>query len=430
MHNFSRILNEELIAALGCTEPIAVALAGARAREVLGSMPVKVDAYCSGNIIKNVMGVTVPNSNGMKGIDSAVALGIVGGHSDRGLEVLSQMTQENIEEARKMIEEGIIAVHLKEEVPTLNIEIHIADQAGNQVIVEIMNQHNNIVRISYNDQDFLEAQVLGNEAPKDFYEGLSMDSILDYATEVDLAEVSDAIKNQMKLNKAIAETGSTEDFGSSIGKILLAGSDDVKTRARAMAAAGSDARMSGCSKPVVINAGSGNQGITCSLPVMEYAKDLQASEEQTIRALIVSNLTALHIKRYIGRLSAFCGVTSAGAAAGAGIAYLHEPSNRELVYQTVGNALMIDSGMVCDGAKPSCAAKVATAVDAGIIGFEMARSKRSFDPGEGLLKKDIEDTIKSIGRLASVGMKDTDIVVLNIMLNKPSIKAETKAENK
>lgn len=430
MHNFSRILNEELIAALGCTEPIAVALAGARAREVLGSMPVKVDAYCSGNIIKNVMGVTVPNSNGMKGIDSAVALGIVGGHSDRGLEVLSQMTQENIEEARKMIEEGIIAVHLKEEVPTLNIEIHIADQAGNQVIVEIMNQHNNIVRISYNDQDFLEAQVLGKEAPKDFYEGLSMDSILDYATEVDLAEVSDAIKNQMKLNKAIAETGSTEDFGSSIGKILLAGSDDVKTRARAMAAAGSDARMSGCSKPVVINAGSGNQGITCSLPVMEYAKDLQASEEQTIRALIVSNLTALHIKRYIGRLSAFCGVTSAGAAAGAGIAYLHEPSNRELVYQTVGNALMIDSGMVCDGAKPSCAAKVATAVDAGIIGFEMARSKRSFDPGEGLLKKDIEDTIKSIGRLASVGMKDTDIEVLNIMLNKPSIKAETKAENK
>lgn len=430
MHNFSRILNEELIAALGCTEPIAVALAGARAREVLGSMPVKVDAYCSGNIIKNVMGVTVPNSNGMKGIDSAVALGIVGGHSDRGLEVLSQMTQENIEEARKMIEEGIIAIHLKEEVPTLNIEIHIADQAGNQVIVEIMNQHNNIVRISYNDQDFLEAQVLGKEAPKDFYEGLSMDSILDYATEVDLAEVSDAIKNQMKLNKAIAETGSTEDFGSSIGKILLAGSDDVKTRARAMAAAGSDARMSGCSKPVVINAGSGNQGITCSLPVMEYAKDLQASEEQTIRALIVSNLTALHIKRYIGRLSAFCGVISAGAAAGAGIAYLHEPSNRELVYQTVGNALMIDSGMVCDGAKPSCAAKVATAVDAGIIGFEMARSKRSFDPGEGLLKKDIEDTIKSIGRLASVGMKDMDIEVLNIMLNKPSIKAETKAENK
>ena len=429
MHNFSRILNEELIAALGCTEPIAVALAGARAREVLGSIPVKVDAYCSGNIIKNVMGVTVPNSNGMKGIDSAVALGIVGGQSDQGLEVLSQMTQEDIEKARKMIEEGIITVHLKEDVPTLNIEIHIADQAGNQVIVEILNKHNNIVRISYNDQNFLEAQVLGKEAPKDFYEGLSMDSILDYATAVDLAEVSDAIKNQMKLNKAIAEAGLTEEFGSSIGKILLAGSDDIKTRARAMAAAGSDARMSGCSMPVVINAGSGNQGITCSLPVMEYAKEWKASEEQTIRALIISNLTAVHIKRYIGRLSAFCGVTSAGAAAGAGIAYLYEPNNRELVYQTVGNALMIDSGMVCDGAKPSCAAKVATAVDAGIIGFEMARSKRSFDPGEGLLKKDIEDTIKSIGRLASVGMKDTDIEVLNIMLNRPPIKHESETEN-
>ena len=418
MHNFSKILNEELIAALGCTEPIAVALAGARAREVLGSLPVKVDAYCSGNIIKNVMGVTVPNSNGMKGIDSAVALGIIGGHADQGLEVLSQLTQEDIEKAQKMIDEGIITVHLKEDVPTLNIEIHIVDESGNQVIVEIMNKHNNIVRISFNDQKFLEAQVLGKEAPKDYYEGLSMDSILDYAAEVDLAEVSDAIKNQMKLNKDIAEAGLTEDFGSSIGKILLSGNDDIKTRARAMAAAGSDARMSGCSKPVVINAGSGNQGITCSLPVMEYAKEWKASEEQTIRALIISNLTAVHIKRFIGRLSAFCGVTSAGAAAAAGIAYLYNPNNRELIYQTVGNALMINSGMVCDGAKPSCAAKIASAVDSGIIGFEMALSKRSFDPGDGLLKKDIEDTIRSIGRLASVGMKETDIEVLKIMLNK------------
>ena len=420
MHNFSKILNEELIAALGCTEPIAVALAGARAREVLGVFPVKVDAYCSGNIIKNVMGVTVPNSNGMKGIDSAVALGIVGGKPELGLEVLSQMTEQEIEKARQMIRQGVIEVHLKEDVPTLDIEIHMSDQAGNQVLVEIMNKHNNIVRISYNDQNFLEAQVMGQEAPKDFYEGLSMDSILDYADSVDLSEVSDAIKNQMKLNKAISEAGLKEEFGSSIGKILLTGNQDIKTRARAMAAAGSDARMSGCSKPVVINAGSGNQGITCSLPVMEYAQEWEASEEQTIRALIISNLTAVHIKRYIGRLSAFCGVTSAGAAAAAGIAYLYEPNNRELIYQTVGNALMINSGMVCDGAKPSCAAKIASAVDSGILGFEMAKSHRSFDPGAGLLKEDIEDTIKSIGRLASVGMKDTDVEVLNIMLNKPT----------
>lgn len=420
MHDFSRILKDELICALGCTEPIAVALAGARAREVLGSLPVKIDAYCSGNIIKNVMGVMVPNSGGMKGIDSAVALGVVGGIAENGLEVLSDITADDIAKAKQLIDDKVINIHLKEGVPNLDVEIRLEDAAGNKVIVEIMNKHNNITRISLNGKEFVEAQVLGKKSEKDLYEKLDMESILEYADTIDLSEIREELENQITLNQAISDAGLKEEFGSSIGKILLLGNDDIRTRARAKAAAGSDARMSGCALPVVINAGSGNQGITCSIPVLEYAKEMEADHDKTLRALLVSNLTALHIKKYIGRLSAFCGVTSAGAAAGAGIAYLYNPTNRELIYETVSNALMIDSGMVCDGAKPSCAAKIASAVDAGITGFEMARTGRSFLAGDGLLKGDIESTIQSIGRLGAEGMKETDIEILNIMLNKRS----------
>lgn len=419
MHIFSQILHDELICALGCTEPIAVALASARAREVLGAMPTRVEAWCSGNIIKNVMGVTVPNSDGMKGIDSAVALGIVGGVPSLGLEVLSRITDEQRREARQLIDDGIIQVHLKEAVPSLNIEIRMIDAQDNRVVVEILNKHNNITRIAYNGQEFVEAQVLGHESEPDHYQQLSMAGILDYAESVDLAEVREPLQNQMTLNQAIADAGLDQEFGSAIGRILLSGAEDLRTRARARAAAGSDARMSGCALPVVINAGSGNQGITCSIPVMEYGRAQGATDDQIMRALLVSNLTALHIKRYIGRLSAFCGVTSAGAAAGAGIAWLSDPTDRDLVFQTVANALMIDTGMICDGAKPSCAAKIASAVDAGITGFEMARSGRSFQAGEGLLKEDIEDTIRNVGRLGARGMKETDIEILNMMLDKP-----------
>ncbi len=418
MHVFSRILKDELVCALGCTEPIAVALASARAKQVMGSHPVRVDAYCSGNIIKNVMGVQVPNSGGMKGIESAVALGIIGGVPERGLEVLAGLTEEDIAAARRMIEDKVIEVHLKEGVPSLDVEIHLQDAAENHVIVQIMNKHNNIVRISRNGEEFLETQVMGKESDRELYSQLSMAAILDYADTVDLSEIREELVNQITLNQAISEAGLAGEYGSSIGRILLMGNDDLRTRARAKAAAGSDARMSGCALPVVINAGSGNQGITCSIPVLEYAREMEASEEHTMRALIVSNLTALHIKQYIGRLSAYCGVTSAGAAAGAGIAYLYDPKNRAMLNETVANALMIDSGMVCDGAKPSCAAKIASAVDAGITGFEMARTGRSFQAGDGLLKDDIEETIRSIGRLGARGMKETDTEVLNIMLDK------------
>ncbi len=418
MHDFSLILKEELVCALGCTEPIAVALAGARAKELLRGEPVKVDIYCSGNIIKNVKGVTVPNSGGMKGIEAAAALGIAAGRSDQGLEVLSQVGEADIEKAKQMIEDKVLDVHLKEGVENLDIEIQMTDRSGNHVIVEIMNKHNNIVRISRNGQEFVEAQVMGKEAAKDLYKNLNIHNIIEYANTVELSEVSAEIDNQITLNRNISSEGLTGKWGSAIGKILLASDEKVRTRARAMAAAGSDARMSGCSMPVVINAGSGNQGITCCIPVMEYAKELGSTEEQLKRALLVSNLTALHIKRYIGRLSAFCGVTSAGAAAAAGIAYLHDSQDESLIERTIENTLMIVSGMVCDGAKPSCAAKIASAVDAGITGFEMAYQNRDFRSGEGLMKGNVEETIRSIGRMGAEGMKQTDIEILNIMLDR------------
>lgn len=414
MHDFTKILKEELICALGCTEPIAVALAAARAKQVLEATPVACHVHCSGNIIKNVKGVYVPNSDGMKGIEAAVALGLSGGDPDLGLEVLSQVGPKEIAEAKAMLAAKTIQVHLKEGVPNLDIEIELTDEAGHEVLVEIVNKHNNFVRIIKDGQELVKAQPLvqstGSATP------MTMAAIMDYADQVDLQEIRDNLEQQIKMNQAISEEGLKDDYGSSIGKLLLDERADIRTRARAKAAAGSDARMGGCALPVVINAGSGNQGITCSIPVLEYAKDWHKSEEETMRALLVSNLTALHIKQYIGRLSAFCGVTSAGAAAGAGIAYLDDPSNRKLVCDTVGNTLMIVSGMVCDGAKPSCAAKIASAVDAGITGYEMAKAGRNFEPGDGLLKEDIEETIRSIGRLGCEGMKETDIAVLNMMI--------------
>lgn len=415
MHNFSKILKEELVCALGCTEPIAVALAASKAREVLGSEPENIEVKCSGNIIKNVKGVTVPNSNGMKGVEAATALGIVGGNPSKELEVLSDVNEEDIEKAKKLIEDGKVKVTLKEGIENLDIEIHLFDKDKNHVIVEIMNRHNNFVNIEKNGEILVKNQNLVSENNEDLYENLSVKTIYEYATTVNLDEVRDLLENQITLNSAISEEGLTNEWGSSIGSILLSEDDKIRTRAKARAASGSDARMSGCSMPVVINAGSGNQGITCTLPVLEYAKEHGSSKEDTMRALLISNLIALHIKRYIGRLSAFCGVTSAGAAAGGAIAYI-ETKNLSMVENTVANALMIASGMVCDGAKPSCAAKIATAVDAGITGFQMAKKGKNFVDGDGLKKEDVEDTIKNIGRMAKEGMKATDIEVLNIMI--------------
>ena len=417
MKNYTELLRSELIMALGCTEPISIALAAAKAREVLGSIPCKIEVMCSGNIIKNVKGVTVPNTNGMKGVEAATAIGTVAGDSCLGLEVLSKVTDEDIKAAKDLLEKDIITVSLKEGVENLDIEIVAEDDKKNTVDVEIKNKHTNIVKVTKNDEVIHIDNCYTHTPEYENYDELSVKDIFEYANNVDLGEVKDLLEKQITLNSEISDEGLTGKWGVSMGKILIDEDESIRTKAKAKAAAGSDARMSGCSLPVVINAGSGNQGITCTMPLVVFANEKNYDRETLYRGLLVTNLTALHIKRFIGRLSAFCGVTSAGVAAGAGICYM-ETKDLDLIEKTIGNALMIASGMICDGAKPSCAAKIATAVDAGISGYYLAKNNRNFEPGDGLLKDNIEETIRSIGYVAKEGMKETDIIVLNTMIQR------------
>ncbi|MGR7951722.1 L-cysteine desulfidase family protein [Finegoldia sp. P2-F-LR] len=417
MKNYTDLLKSELIMALGCTEPISIALAAAKAREVLGSIPTKIEVMCSGNIIKNVKGVTVPNTNGMKGVEAATAIGTVAGDSCLGLEVLSKVTEDDIKVAKDLLEKDIITVSLKEGVENLDIEIVAEDDKKNTVDVEIKNKHTNIVKVTKNDEVIHIDNCYTHTPEYENYDELSVKDIFEYANNVDLGEVKDLLEKQITLNSDISDEGLTGKWGVAMGKILIDEDESIRTKAKARAAAGSDARMSGCSLPVVINAGSGNQGITCTMPLVVFANEKNYDRETLYRGLLITNLTALHIKRFIGRLSAFCGVTSAGVAAGAGICYM-ETKDLDLIEKTIGNALMIASGMICDGAKPSCAAKIATAVDAGISGYYLAKKNRNFEPGDGLLKDDIEETIRSIGYVAKEGMKETDIIVLNTMIQK------------
>ena len=417
MKNYTELLKSELIMALGCTEPISIALAAAKAREVLGSIPCKIEVMCSGNIIKNVKGVTVPNTNGMKGVETATAIGTVAGDSCLGLEVLSKVTDEDIKAAKDLLEKDIITVSLKEGVENLDIEIVAEDDKKNTVDVEIKNKHTNIVKVTKNDEVIHIDNCYTHTPEYENYDELSVKDIFEYANNVDLEEVKELLEKQITLNSEISDEGLTGKWGVAMGKILIDEDESIRTKAKARAAAGSDARMSGCSLPVVINAGSGNQGITCTMPLVVFANEKNYDRETLYRGLLITNLTALHIKRFIGRLSAFCGVTSAGVAAGAGICYM-ETKDLDLIEKTIGNALMIASGMICDGAKPSCAAKIATAVDAGISGYYLAKNNRNFEPGDGLLKDNIEETIRSIGYVAKEGMKETDIIVLNTMIQK------------
>lgn len=417
MKNYTELLKSELIMALGCTEPISIALAAAKAREVLGVIPCKIEVMCSGNIIKNVKGVTVPNTNGMKGVEAATAIGTVAGDSCLGLEVLSKVTDDDIKAAKDLMAKDIITVSLKEGVENLDIEIVAEDDNGNIVDVEIKNKHTNIVKVTKNDEIIHIDNCYTHTPEYENYDELSVKDIFEYANNVDLDEVKDLLEKQITLNSEISDEGLTGKWGVAMGKILIDEDESIRTKAKARAAAGSDARMSGCSLPVVINAGSGNQGITCTMPLVVFANEKNYDRETLYRGLLITNLTALHIKRFIGRLSAFCGVTSAGVAAGAGICYM-ETKDLDLIEKTIGNALMIASGMICDGAKPSCAAKIATAVDAGISGYYLAKNNRNFEAGDGLLKDDIEETIRSIGYVAKEGMKETDIIVLNTMIQK------------
>lgn len=411
---YIEILRHELVPARGCTEPTAIALCAAKARAVLGKMPEEVKIEVSGNIIKNAKSVIVPNTNGKKGIEAAAAIGIVAGKEDLGLEVLRDVTDEQRAEFLDYLEKTDFSVRQAESELLLDIIVRVSGGASSAV-VRVANTHTNIVYIEKDGKVILEKAARNEKEKKLNYDLLSVRDIYAFAQIVELDEIRTIIGRQIQYNVAISEEGLNKDYGANIGSVLLGSyGNDVKIRAKAKAAAGSDARMNGSSLPVVINSGSGNQGMAVSLPVIEYAKDLNSDEEQLYRALVISNLTAIHQKTGIGYLSAYCGAVSAGAAAGAGIAYLRGGGYKEIAH-TIVNALAITSGIVCDGAKASCAAKIATAVDAGILGYEMYVHGQQFHDGEGVVSHNVEDTIRNIGRLGKDGMRQTDKEILCMM---------------
>ncbi|MEA5060010.1 MAG: L-serine ammonia-lyase, iron-sulfur-dependent, subunit alpha [Candidatus Pelethousia sp.] len=416
---YVHILKRELIPAMGCTEPIAIAYCAAMARAVLGTLPERVVVEVSGNIIKNVKSVIVPNTNGHRGIQAAAAIGILAGDETKKLEVLSHVSDAQKQALPDYLQKTAIEVR-----PTdgnFLLEIGVYAYAGDShALVRIANAHTNIVQIERNGkqlqwQESAESVKPMDAADKTAYDLLSIEGIYAFALGAELRDVAETLDRQIAYNTAIAEEGLRGDYGANIGSVLLKSyGQDTRNRAKARAAAGSDARMNGCDLPVIINSGSGNQGITASLPVVEYAQDLGTSKEELYRALLISNLCAIHQKTGIGALSAYCGAVSAGAGAGAGIAYLRGGKYREVAH-TIVNTLAITSGIVCDGAKASCAAKIATAVDAGILGYDMFLNGQQFLSGDGLVSSGVENTICNIGRLGREGMRETDREIIQMM---------------
>lgn len=419
--NYVRILESELVPALGCTEPIALAYASAKARETLGHFPDHLQVLCSGNIIKNVKGVKVPNSNGMKGVEAAAVLGVTGGDAGQALEVLETVSDEHIEKTRHLISKGFCECILKEGVANLYIEAR-ATGNGEEAVVVIEDEHTNITRIERNGEIlFLQEKKETKEKEEPDKSLLNLQDILSFAREVHIDDVRETLERQVRYNTRIAEEGLAHPWGAQVGRVVLDEfGDDVKWRAVAKAAAGSDARMSGCSLPVIINSGSGNQGMTCSLPVIEYGREMGKSEEEIYRALCVSNLVALNQKKYIGSLSAYCGAVCAAAGAGAGITYLNG-GTLEQIENTVVNAIADAGGIVCDGAKPSCAAKIATALQAALLSHKMAMRGLTFGKGEGLVMDCPEDTIKAVGYVGRAGMRQTDVEILNLMIGRTKL---------
>lgn len=413
---YVQTLKEELVPAMGCTEPIALAYGAARAREVLGKMPDRVVVGASGSIIKNVKSVIVPNTDHLKGILAAAAAGIVAGDADKELEVIASVSSEQTAQMKEFMEQVPITVEHIDNGITFDIVITLY-KGVSYARVRIANYHTNIVLVEKNGE-ILEKKPVAGESEDGLTDRslLNMKDILDFARTVDIEDVREVLERQIDYNWAIAEEGIRGNYGANIGSVLLdMEGESVRVRAKAMAAAGSDARMNGCELPVIINSGSGNQGITASVPVIVYAKDMKVSHETLLRALTLSNLTAIHQKTAIGRLSAYCGAVSAGAGAGAGIAYLHGGDYKEIVH-TVVNALAIVSGIVCDGAKASCAAKIASAVDAGILGYQMYIRGQQFYGGDGIVTKGVEETLKNVGRLGKEGMKATNEEIIRIMI--------------
>lgn len=420
--NYLDILKQELVPALGCTEPIAIACAAAKASRLLGSFPESLEMKLSGNIIKNVKGVTVPNSGGLKGIDIAAVLGMVGGNADKALEVLEEITPEHIARAKELASRGICTYSLAENVPNLYISAK-AVCGGHYAEVVIAHQHTNIIKMEKDGEVLLDRTQEAEEKTDDTVDRsrLTVKDILDFADQVRMEDIEEIISRQIRLNTAISQEGLDNNYGAQIGKTLMhVWGKSATTRACARAAAGSDARMGGCSMPVVINSGSGNQGITVSLPVIVYAEEWEVSRDKLYRSLVVSNLIAVHQKYYIGSLSAYCGAVSAACGAGAGITYMYG-GTYEQVSLTIINTLGNVGGIVCDGAKPSCAAKIASSVDAALMAFHLSIQNKSFLPGEGLIKGDVEETIKSMGYIGRVGMKTTDTEILNVMIDRVNV---------
>ena len=412
---YLKILHEELIPAMGCTEPIAMAYAAAKAREVLGALPDKIDIVISGNIIKNVKSVIVPNTGGLKGITAAIAAGAVAGNADRQLEVLADVKEDEIPKIAQFMESCAMAVMKSESDKLLDIDLHMYRGRDN-VRLRITDFHTNIVLIEKNGQVLLKKESTSADGGETDRGVLNVRDIIEFAESVDIEDVRDLLEKQIEYNCAISEEGLHGEYGASVGKTLLeTRGEDVRVRARAQAAAGSDARMSGCEMPVVIVSGSGNQGMTASLPVIVYARDMGASHERLLPALVVSNLITIHQKTPIGRLSAFCGAISAGCGAAAGVAWLTD-GTYEAVSATITNTLGMISGTVCDGAKPSCATKIASAVEAGLLGFDLYEKGKGLHGGDGILKDNVEKTIESVGQLAREGMRETDTEILDIML--------------
>ena len=414
---YVKILEEELVPAMGCTEPIAVAYAAALARKALGEMPQSVEVHVSANIIKNVKSVVVPHTGGLRGIGAAVAAGIVAGDADRELEVLSAVTEEQVEAMAAYLKDTPISIAASDNGYIFDIQIR-ANAGEHTAFVQIAGSHTNVIRV---EKDGVVLRSLeyteGGQAEKTDRSLLNVEQIIEFADCVNIEDVKAILDRQIDFNTTIAEEGLSGKWGANIGRVLLnAYGNDVANRAKATAAAGSDARMSGCEKPVVINSGSGNQGMTASLPVIVYAKELNTTREQLYRALVVSNLVTIHLKTGIGRLSAYCGATSAGCGAGAGITYLYGGKANEISH-TIVNAVAINSGMVCDGAKASCAAKIASAVEAGLLGMQMQMQGEQFYGGDGIVVKGVENTIRNVGRLARYGMAETDKEIINMMIS-------------
>lgn len=412
---YVRILHRELIPAMGCTEPIAIAYCAAMARSVLGALPDRVEITASGNIIKNVKSVVVPNTNGSKGIAAAAAIGILGGDETAQLEVIAHVSEEAKARLGDYLKTTPITVAPADSEYVLDVTVTVHHGEG-YASVRAVNEHTNLVHIEKDgavlkDKEILD--IVDENAPD--YSLLNVKDICDFADSCDLQDVKALLQRQIAYNSAIADEGMTGKYGAAIGQTLIhVYGNDVKIRAKARAAAASDARMNGCELPVIITSGSGNQGLTASLPVIEYAKEENLPKEKLLRALLVSNLITLHAKQGIGRLSAYCGAVSAGAGAGAGIAYLLG-GDTATVSHTIVNALAITSGIVCDGAKSSCAAKIAASVDAGILGFEMYRNGHQFYGGDGLVVKGVENSIYNFSHLGRVGMKQTDREIIRMM---------------